>query len=88
MSDVAEECQREKHHPEWANVYNRTEIRWTTHNPRGMSAKDIRMARFCDEAAQRHGEQYPTQVEGKTKSATGAEDGDCCGHTHAKTGDR
>ena len=25
--------------------------RWMTHNPRGLSAKDVHMARFCDEKA-------------------------------------
>lgn len=56
MNTVAEECKKAKHHPEWSNVYNRTEIRWTTHNPEGLSSKDISMARFCDEAAQEAGE--------------------------------
>ncbi|KAK5125833.1 hypothetical protein LTR85_012109 [Meristemomyces frigidus] len=84
MNDVAEECQRQKHHPEWANVYSRTEIRWTTHSPKGMSAKDTHMARFCDEAAQRHGEQYPKQAETKTEGGPVVEAGDCCGHTHTK----
>jgi hypothetical protein len=23
-------------------------IRWTTHNPKGLSDKDVEMARFCD----------------------------------------
>ncbi|KAK3115462.1 hypothetical protein LTR53_005164 [Teratosphaeriaceae sp. CCFEE 6253] len=56
MNDVAAECKRQRHHPEWANVFTRTEIRWTTHRPRGLSSKDTVMARFCDEAAARHGE--------------------------------
>jgi len=61
MSEVANECKKQKHHPEWANVFNRTEIRWTTHKPHGLSLKDTHMARFCDEAAERHGEQWPTR---------------------------
>ncbi|KAK3072208.1 hypothetical protein LTR53_007239 [Teratosphaeriaceae sp. CCFEE 6253] len=56
MNDFAAECKRQRHHPEWANVFTRTEIRWTTHRPPGLSAKDTLMARFCDEAAARHGE--------------------------------
>ncbi|KAK5129446.1 hypothetical protein LTR08_003239 [Meristemomyces frigidus] len=56
MSEVAEECKRQRHHPEWMNVYTRTEIRWTTHEPRGLGVKDLAMARFCDECGARHGE--------------------------------
>jgi hypothetical protein len=59
MNEVAKECMVQRHHPEWTNVFNRVVIRWTTHAPRGMSLKDTYMARFCDEAAERHGEQWP-----------------------------
>ncbi len=59
MNEIAAECKSQKHHPEWTNVFNRTHIRWTTHVPRGLSLQDVRMARFCDEAAIRHGEQWP-----------------------------
>ena len=33
-----------------AQVYRNVTIRWTTHVPRGLSMKDIRMAEFCDSA--------------------------------------
>jgi 4a-hydroxytetrahydrobiopterin dehydratase len=56
MNEVADECVKQRHHPEWSNVLNRTSIRWTTHRPKGLSLKDAHMARFCDEAATRHGE--------------------------------
>ncbi|EMC92823.1 hypothetical protein BAUCODRAFT_77486 [Baudoinia panamericana UAMH 10762] len=56
MDEVAAECKKQRHHPEWRNVYNKTHIRWTTHRPNGLSLKDTLMARFCDEAAKRHGE--------------------------------
>ncbi|KAF8250798.1 transcriptional coactivator/pterin dehydratase, partial [Wilcoxina mikolae CBS 423.85] len=48
MNQVADECKVQNHHPEWANVYNTVRIRWTTHNPKGLSDKDVEMARFCD----------------------------------------
>ncbi|KAI5799635.1 pterin 4 alpha carbinolamine dehydratase-domain-containing protein [Pyronema domesticum] len=48
MNQVAQQCRITRHHPEWANVYNTVRIRWTTHNPKGLSEKDIEMARFCD----------------------------------------
>lgn len=56
MNTVAAECKVQKHHPEWSNVFNKTRIRWTTHQPEGLSGKDVLMARFCDEAGGKHGE--------------------------------
>ena len=56
MDQVAQQCKKAKHHPEWTNVYNRTHVRWTTHNPAGLSSKDTSMARFCDHTAERLGE--------------------------------
>ncbi|KAL8917918.1 MAG: hypothetical protein Q9208_007661 [Pyrenodesmia sp. 3 TL-2023] len=32
-------------------VYNQVEITWKTHRPEGLTIKDVRMARFCDEIA-------------------------------------
>jgi 4a-hydroxytetrahydrobiopterin dehydratase len=88
MNAVAEECKVKKHHPEWSNVYNTTFIRWTTHSPPGLSAKDIEMARFCDEQALAFGELVPeSQKEGvlegqdvgkELADRVAIEGGDCC----------
>jgi len=53
MNAVAAEAEKKgvKHHPEWTNVYNQVQIRWTTHRPLGLSEKDLTMAHFCDAAA-------------------------------------
>ncbi|TKA82061.1 hypothetical protein B0A55_01502 [Friedmanniomyces simplex] len=55
-SDVAAECKVQRHHPEWTNIFTRTHIKWTTHNPKGLSHKDTYMAKFCDEVATKRGE--------------------------------
>lgn len=56
MNGVAEECKKQRHHPEWTNVFNHVHILWTTHSPKGMSEKDTYMAKFCDEEASKYGE--------------------------------
>ena len=53
---VADECKAQKHHPEWGNVYNKVVVRWTTHSPKGISSKDVYMAKFCDKIAAELGE--------------------------------
>ncbi|KAI9817357.1 MAG: hypothetical protein M1832_004663 [Thelocarpon impressellum] len=37
-------------------IYNKTHVRWTTHNPSGLSRKDVDMATFCDEHGRDLGE--------------------------------
>jgi 4a-hydroxytetrahydrobiopterin dehydratase len=44
MSRVALLAERANHHPEWTNVYNRIDIRLTTHDAGGLSARDIALA--------------------------------------------
>ena len=51
MTRVALKADKVDHHPEWSNVYNRVEILLTTHDAGGVTARDVDMARFIDEAA-------------------------------------
>jgi 4a-hydroxytetrahydrobiopterin dehydratase len=88
MDRVAAECKSAKHHPEWANVYNTVFVRWTTHVPRGLSEKDVRMAGFCDEIAGELGVLVEEAKEGGEVEENGGaegladglvvEAGDCC----------
>ena len=48
MSKVALLAERADHHPEWSNVYNRVDIRLTTHDDNGLSARDISLAQEID----------------------------------------
>ena len=50
MTRVALLADKVDHHPEWSNVYNRVEVLLTTHDAGGVTEKDVRMARFIDEA--------------------------------------
>ncbi|KAI0380040.1 transcriptional coactivator/pterin dehydratase [Hypomontagnella monticulosa] len=85
MTAVSLQCKLKNHHPEWSNVYNTTYIRWTTHNPKGLSTKDVELATICDNLAKDFGE--------ITEETTGSDScalkqvadsavtnaGDCCG---------
>lgn len=63
-------------------VYNTAFIRWTTHSPPGLSAKDIQMARYCDGQALVYGE-TPNNAESgsvgkELADRVAVKGGDCC----------
>ncbi len=51
MTCVALKAEQMNHHPEWFNVYNRVDVTLTTHDCGGVSALDIELAAFMEEAA-------------------------------------
>ncbi len=51
MTRVALAAERQNHHPEWSNVYNRVTIRWTTHSEGGVTELDVKLARTCSRFA-------------------------------------
>ena len=48
MSRIAIIAEKADHHPEWFNVYNRVEIKLTTHDAGGVSQRDIDLATHID----------------------------------------
>lgn len=48
MTRVALLAEKADHHPEWSNVYNRVEVRLTTHDAGGITAKDVDLAKAID----------------------------------------
>jgi 4a-hydroxytetrahydrobiopterin dehydratase len=45
MNRVALMAEKQDHHPEWFNVYNRVDILLSTHDCNGLSQRDVKLAR-------------------------------------------
>lgn len=48
MTRVALLAEKADHHPEWSNVYNKVDIRLTTHDANGLTDRDIKLAQAID----------------------------------------
>lgn len=51
MTEAAKAAERLDHHPEWFNVYNKVDVRLTTHSAGGVTALDFRLAEAMAKAA-------------------------------------
>ena len=51
MTRVALTAEKNDHHPEWSNVWNKVDITLSTHDAGGVTEKDIALARFIEQAA-------------------------------------
>ncbi|GAA0853006.1 4a-hydroxytetrahydrobiopterin dehydratase [Aliiglaciecola litoralis] len=48
MSQIAIWAEKLNHHPEWFNVYNRVDVKLTTHDVDGISDLDFKLANKMD----------------------------------------
>lgn len=48
MVKIGVAAEKMDHHPEWSNVYNRVDVRLTTHDAGGLTALDIQLARIMN----------------------------------------
>ena len=51
MCRVALHAEKQDHHPEWFNVYNRVDITLATHECGGLSERDVKLAKTIDRIA-------------------------------------
>ena len=51
MTEAAIAAEKLNHHPEWFNVYNRVDVRLTTHDAGGLSELDFKLAAAMEKAA-------------------------------------
>jgi 4a-hydroxytetrahydrobiopterin dehydratase len=51
MARVALVAEKLDHHPEWSNVYNRVDVVLATHEAKGVTDLDVKLATFMDSAA-------------------------------------
>ena len=53
MATAALAIEKMEHHPEWFNVYNRVTVDLTTHDAKGITSKDIDLAKLLDEISRK-----------------------------------
>ena len=52
MTRVALVAERRDHHPDWSNSYNVVDVTLSTHDAKGLTMKDIELARFIERAVE------------------------------------
>ena len=64
MDRIARLAEEQDHHPNWYNVYNRVQIRLSSHDAGGITARDIRLAAAINEALakQTHRDLDPSEI--------------------------
>ncbi|OHV82148.1 4a-hydroxytetrahydrobiopterin dehydratase [Rhizobium sp. LCM 4573] len=53
MAECALAAEKLDHHPEWFNVYSRVDVTLSTHDAKGLTELDFKLARLMDKLAAR-----------------------------------
>lgn len=53
MAQVAIVAEKQDHHPEWFNVYNKVEVDLVSHDSKGITPRDLKLARSMNTLAGR-----------------------------------
>src|ERR1700722_249967 len=53
MATAALAIEKMEHHPEWFNVYNRVTVDLTTHDAKGITSKDVDLAKLLDQISRK-----------------------------------
>jgi 4a-hydroxytetrahydrobiopterin dehydratase len=53
MTRIAMEAEKQDHHPEWSNVYRTVNIVLTSHDVKGLSRRDLALAKSINAIADR-----------------------------------
>ena len=48
MTAISSTAEEMNHHPDWANVYNKVEVRLSTHDSGGVTSLDVELASVMD----------------------------------------
>jgi 4a-hydroxytetrahydrobiopterin dehydratase len=48
MVNCGVQAEKQNHHPEWSNVYNKVNVTLTTHDEGGVTDQDLELARLMD----------------------------------------
>ena len=51
MTAIAIVADKADHHPEWSNIYNRVMVLLTTHDAKGLTERDVKLAQAMDARA-------------------------------------
>lgn len=54
MTKIAIIAEKNDHHPEWANIYNKVDIKFTTDDYGGLTELDFKLAKSIDEFYANH----------------------------------
>jgi 4a-hydroxytetrahydrobiopterin dehydratase len=54
MTSAAMEAEKMNHHPEWSNVYNKVTVNLVTHDAKGLTELDFKLAKKMDALAWQH----------------------------------